>query len=560
MLKKIFIFTGKDLLLISIGSFFTGLALFFAESAFAFVLQMFFAAIGLAAEKSLDVPFVSRFESLAVYQIMMLLVLIIILRASFQWIQYFLQYKGCFDFIEKQRHRILTWAFGNVSPDPSRLISQFGDYVFNGGTALLHMQIGLSAASTALFMACALFYFLPLATLISLTTLFVLWFPIGFINKKIKEQGFRVNEDVKNINIRLFTGIKNLIFLRLYGLDEKEKNILVHGVSQTRHGYMIYYKLIGFAGALPQVLGILVVVSVVMLVQDESVSPGLLISYFYIFFRFLQSASVVVTAAGNFSFYLPSLVEVAKWWSVHSHDGVYNPVAGSKVLSSSKLKGSQLGIEAKNIEFSYTAESKKLFDDLSFKINPGSCFVIIGPSGAGKSTLLSLILGQLAPRKGDIYVLDGNYGSYPVHEVKTDYFQRIAYVGPDPFLITGSVRDNLTYGLPRVVSDGELLEVMKEVEGQFIFQMEDGLDHQLTYQGEGLSSGQKQRIALARALLRDPSILILDEATANLDSETESSLVNKLKSLKGKMTMLVVTHRQALLVLADQVLDLGKIK
>lgn len=559
-LRKILKFVGPDLTLISAGSVAAGMTLFFTESLFAFVLQLFLSTIGLSNLKSLNLPMSHYFESWGVVQVLAAMMIVVIMRACIQWLQNTLQYAACFSFIIKQRKRMLNWAFGSVSPEPGQVVSYFGDYFFNGGVAILQMQVGLTAAATALCMSISLFYFMPIPTLIAMGVLFTLAYPIRILNKKIKDQGLRVNEDVKNINNRLFTGIKNLIFLRLYGLDTKERQTLSQDIDMTRTRYMSFYQLSGFTSIAPQVLGTLVIIIIVMQLNTGEMAPSLLISYFYIFFRFLQCCSTLVSSISNFSFYFPSLNETARWWSLNAHDGVYNPSSLDEKTEYKSLKSNELGIELKNISFSYGDLSKELFKDLNFKINPGSCFVVIGPSGSGKSTLLALILGQLSPQKGHVLIQDHHHGQFDVNDVKKDYFKKIAYVGPDPFLVTGNIRDNLIYGLNEKVSDEKLLNVMKEVEGHFIFEMKDGLNHLITYQGEGLSSGQKQRIALARALLRNPSILVLDEATANLDSETEKSLVHKLETLKGKMTMLVVTHRQPLLVLADHVLDLGKTK
>ena len=559
-LRKILNFVGPDLATISVASILAGVVLFATESVFAVVLQLFFSAIGLSQLKAVNIPFAEELSRLGVVEVMISLMSVVLLRAGIQWLQNTLQYAACFRFIIKQRKRMLTWAFGSVSPDPGQVVSYFGDYFFNGGIAILQLQIALTSVATAVCMAAVLFYFMPLPTFVALLLLAGLLIPVRSLNKKIKNQGLKVNDDVKNINARLFTGIKNLIFLRLYGLDVKERHALSTDIDKTKDSYLSFYKLSGVTSIAPQILGTIVIVMIVMQMKTQSIAPSLLISYFYIFFRFLQCSSVLVAAMSNFSFYYPSLDATAKWWSLNAHDGVYNPISEDVKTEFLPLRSPKLGMDVKNLSFSYGLSEKPLFENLNFKIPAGSCFVVIGPSGSGKSTLLALILGQLKPQRGHIYIQDGEAEAHDVEQVKKDYFQKIAYVGPDPFLVTGSIRDNLLYGLQVKVSDEKLFEVLREVEGKFVFELKEGLNHHITYQGEGLSSGQKQRIALARALLRQPSILVLDEATANLDSETEDSLVHKLQSLKGKMTMLVVTHRQSLLVLADHVLDLGKLK
>jgi len=133
----------------------------------------------------------------------------------------------------------------------------------------------------------------------------------------------------------------------------------------------------------------------------------------------------------------------------------------------------------------------------------------------------------------------------------------VGYVGAESFLVDGTIRENLLYGVPGAPNDAELANALRKAECGFIDDLPKGLEHRLTDQGAGLSSGQKQRLSLARALLRRPKVLVLDEATANLDVATEERLVDTLAQLKSRMTIVAVTHRQALLRLADQVLTLG---
>jgi len=151
-------------------------------------------------------------------------------------------------------------------------------------------------------------------------------------------------------------------------------------------------------------------------------------------------------------------------------------------------------------------------------------------------------------------LIDG--GRSPLAECKPRLLPMVGYVGAESFLIDGTIRENLLYGLQSAPAAAELADALGKAECGFIDDLADGLDHRLTNQGVGLSSGQKQRLSLARALLRRPGVLVLDEATANLDIATEEKLVDTLTQLKGGMTIVAVTHRQALLRLADQVLTL----
>jgi ATP-binding cassette subfamily B protein AbcA/BmrA len=133
----------------------------------------------------------------------------------------------------------------------------------------------------------------------------------------------------------------------------------------------------------------------------------------------------------------------------------------------------------------------------------------------------------------------------------------VGYVGPESFLIEGTVKENLSYGLHQVASDIDIRNVLDHADCGFVHSLPLGLEHRLTEQGEGLSAGQKQRLALARALLRKPKVLVLDEATANLDTETELRLVATLEKIRDGMTIVAVTHREALLRIATHKTNLG---
>jgi len=182
--------------------------------------------------------------------------------------------------------------------------------------------------------------------------------------------------------------------------------------------------------------------------------------------------------------------------------------------------------------------------------------VIKGASGSGKTSLLMNLIGVLKHTSGQIY-----WGGTDLNCLDIAAFrEKIGYMGPEPFIIAGTVKENLTYGLKEIPSsDDELWEACRIADAEdFLKKMEDGLSTKLSDLGEGLSMGQKQRLGLARALLRNPEILILDEVTANLDRKTEKAITRNIAKLKKGMTILVSTHSVAFDGIADQILELGE--
>jgi ABC-type bacteriocin/lantibiotic exporter with double-glycine peptidase domain len=212
-----------------------------------------------------------------------------------------------------------------------------------------------------------------------------------------------------------------------------------------------------------------------------------------------------------------------------------------------------LGFKVKNLNFKYDGATHKIFEGLDLEIQPGEAFGIIGESGSGKSTLISLLLGQLEPQSGEVLVCDSASNHWPLKTAKKSLLNCVGYVGPEPFLFDASLLTNLCYGLNREPTEEDLKLCLETAGCQFIYKFPQGLSHRVTDQGQGLSAGQKQRISLARALLRKPKVLVLDEATSNLDATTELKLIETLKSLRGQMTMVIITHRDSFLALTDRV-------
>jgi ABC-type bacteriocin/lantibiotic exporter with double-glycine peptidase domain len=205
------------------------------------------------------------------------------------------------------------------------------------------------------------------------------------------------------------------------------------------------------------------------------------------------------------------------------------------------------------ITFRYQEADSSLFSGLSFSINPGQQVGILGRSGSGKSTLLAMILGVLRPSKGRIEI-DGKAPDQYFADTRT----RIGYVGAEPFLIVGTIRDNLLYGGSADRSDSELMEALESAQlGDWARTKTNPLGFVVGERGEGLSTGQCQRLALARAMLMKPDILILDEASANLDEKTETELTEAISRFKGKCTTLIVSHRKGILSNVDSLIQIS---
>lgn len=209
------------------------------------------------------------------------------------------------------------------------------------------------------------------------------------------------------------------------------------------------------------------------------------------------------------------------------------------------------------IGFHYN-ENQPVLEGVSLDIPFGSTVAVIGANGSGKSTLINLLCRFYDPVHGGLSLDDNDYREMSVEDVRS----RFALVNQSTELFDESVAYNIRYGRPDA-TDEEILKVSRAAHAhEFISTaLEDGYDTQVGQNGSRLSGGQRQRIALARALLRDPEILILDEATSQIDMKSEDLICQSLAEHRGERTMIIITHREKLLELADDVyqLDRGKL-
>ena len=199
-----------------------------------------------------------------------------------------------------------------------------------------------------------------------------------------------------------------------------------------------------------------------------------------------------------------------------------------------------------NVEFSYNSDS--VVSGINMKLKKGECVVIGGESGAGKSTAIKLLLGIFAPSKGEIYIKT-KYSKIPVSNATRPMF---SYVPQGNLILSGTIRENITFASGNV-SEEEIIHSAKVAQiWDFIETLDDGLDTVIGEKGLGLSEGQAQRLSIARAILYDAPILLLDESTSALDSDTEAALLKAIREMTDK-TCIIISHKQAAFDICDHI-------
>ena len=217
--------------------------------------------------------------------------------------------------------------------------------------------------------------------------------------------------------------------------------------------------------------------------------------------------------------------------------------------------GEQTSIQISDLNYSYDQKKTKALDGISLSVDKGEMIGVIGKSGSGKTTLINIILGLLNPKHGKISI----NGASQTKEKTT-----ISYVPQDIFLLDDTLRKNIAFGEEEEdIKDDKVLKCIEEVKlTKLIDKSDKGINMIVGERGTKLSGGEKQRLGIARALYKNPAILVLDEATSSLDYETENEIVRSIFNLKGKHTTIIVAHRLSTVQICNRVLlmENGKIK
>jgi len=521
-----------------------GFLWFIVESSFIFVFQGFLASIGLIEPDLAFLPswYPSSFDT----NVMILLLFGFFRCLSVMLKNYCVIYTSQV-FVCEKRCQLLDNALLNrnlVSNNQiistfSELVTQAGSHVING-THLAHgliitLLFGLACLKIAFWESMAGIIFLAI-TLV----------PLKVFTKRVSVFSEQM---IHNWNISyttLLDGLKNIFFLRIHEMTKTEAEKGKRALINYENNYKSYATTSSLMLGLPQFIGILVLCTTAWLsIRYFHTKASALVAFFYLFIRLAQNASQTYNYASYFRLTSLSFIKLkdllVNFTSIKKH---------SQLISLDPLDGIEINLE--NLIIGYEDKSP-LTTGINLKFGMSEMFLVKGPSGSGKSTLLKTILGEIPALSGNVFV-----NNIEVTELN-NLSAMTGYVGPEPFLIYGTVRENLEYGKKnKHITDEIIWTTLREVGlEEKIASFPKKLDEILLDETQ-LSSGQKQRLSFARALLRSPKLLILDEATANIDFETESRIIEVIKDLKPQMTIFVISHKSSFDDLADKRLDFSK--
>lgn len=403
----------------------------------------------------------------------------------------------------------------------------------------------VSEAFVALAMVAVLLVIYPVATLMAAGLAFLASIAFSLAIKKrltrLGEQRIEARERMLECATQGLYGLKELV---VAGRSEYFIKLFENRAAQMADAQ-------GFSEAMSRVprlyietVAILILLAVVvyfMALGDNLIQA--LSLFGLVTFRVLPSVNRISVSATRVRFYMPSLDAVVSDLKAFeaSSDSVVIPLPFNR----------EFGIE--NVAYAYASTGNRILKGASLCVRKGEIVSIIGPSGSGKSTLLDIMLGLIEPQEGRVTV-DGK----PIRENLAGWRQNLSYLPQFVYLVNGSIRANVAFGLDdKDVDEAKVRAALEKAElMDYVNSLPQGLDTPIGDISGKLSGGQRQRIGIARALYHSRSILFLDEATSGLDPATEAKICETLKALTPQVTVVSVSHQQALINIADKIYQL----
>jgi ATP-binding cassette subfamily B protein len=441
---------------------------------------------------------------------------------------------------EDQRSGETLGKLQKVRTDVEKLIFSFVSVLFTSLVGVIFVMV--YAISIHWLIAVVYFAAVP-----------ILGFITSLLSKRIKKIQKNIVAETTALAGSTTESLRNIELVKSLGLAEQEINRL-NGTTIKILGLELkkvrYIRSISFVqGTFVNFLRSVILFLLLWLIFRDRLTPGQLFSLqIYSFFIFgpLQELGNII------SIYREAEV------SLDNFKGILNTPKEEKPLHPVVLNGVE-NLAFQSVSFKHQTASNKALDEISFSTRKGETIAFVGPSGSGKTTLVKLLVGLYQPQSGQILYNNNAHNTIDLSQLRS----QIGFVTQDTQLFSGTIKENLLFVAPNA-TDEECLDVLKKAACQTLLARADkGLDTMIGEGGVKVSGGEKQRLSIARALLRKPALLVFDEATSSLDSLTEdeiSKTVRELSRNREQMTILIA-HRLSTILHADKiyVLEKGKI-
>ena len=384
------------------------------------------------------------------------------------------------------------------------------------------------------------------------------------LSRRVKALAASIPKEQEKMINGIMRSTRNWMFIKIHRVEDQEHLRLTHHVRAYNGLVLKSMFWVFFMQNLPYVLGTMLLVIIIYSSLNWWNTDGfLLVAFLYLFLRMILNLGSLAGHFGVATSYAPQFsLALASYRRLSSHQALraFEPLdsRGSLKLTQDRAKPQDSvvtcppRIQARGLTFQYEDSDEAIIKNFHIDLPGGHQLGITGPSGSGKSTLMGVFLGVLQPSAGEIY-LDG----MPAAQFFRQPSMRVGYVGAEPFLFAGPLIDNLRYGCDSNRSQEIIEDCLEQAKiASYVHSLPDGLNSHIDENGDGISAGEKQRLCLARALAMQPHVLVLDEASANLDIQTESEIADALVSLKNRTTVIIVSHRHGMLKHCDAVIDM----
>jgi subfamily B ATP-binding cassette protein MsbA len=402
---------------------------------------------------------------------------------------------------------------------------------------------------TILIFLCYMIVLSPQLTLFLMLLLPIAGFIIGRIGRSLKKQSTMLQEKLAAILSTIEETLSGIRVIKAFNAEQKQFNKFTVENNELLRIKNKAIRKRDSASPVSEVLGVTAIVCVLwyggrLVLNKTFLDPGDFFTYILIFSQIIQPLKNLSSASYNIR---KGAASVERIEHLVNEDVVIKEIANPINLDSFKDC-----IEFKNVSFSY--QDKMILDDINLKIEKGKTVALVGSSGAGKSTLVDLVPRFHDTIKGELLIDGIDIKNYSLHSLRN----QMGIVTQEPILFNDTIANNISLGMQQA-SKEEIITAAKIANAnQFILQKENGYNTTIGERGNKLSGGEKQRVTIARAVLKNPPILILDEATSSLDTESEKLVQDAINNLMNNRTSIVIAHRLSTIRHADEIIVLQK--
>ena len=373
---------------------------------------------------------------------------------------------------------------------------------------------------------------------------------IFFVMRKTLAESKKLGSSLREINQDLMSSITehlgSIKEVKSYGIEKTQKRYFNETADKTYKNITAFTRLQSKTTLLYEIFAALGISAMFYIaVVFLNIEPMKLLIIVYIFARLWPLFSSLQSNLQNINIMLPSYNQLCKLMSEleENSERLRKTGENNEVLL-------QNSVCFKDVSFAYDTNDSFELKNVNIEIKAKKMLAIVGKSGSGKSTLVDILLGLLKPQSGEISV----DGMTVCEETMSKWRSSIGYVPQTPFLYNTTIRENMLRFTPSATEEDIIKSLMLADAYEFVEKLPSGIDTTIGDNGIRLSGGQRQRIVLARALLRNPRLLVLDEATSSLDNESEHRIQKAVEALSGKITVVVIAHRMSTIINADSII------